>query len=246
MTDFPKLKRPPIVEAILEFRVRGPASIDEKGVEALARKLADDFPEQTSLPPTDIEWGARSPAGAKHAGGDPIGLLLKNADRNEFLQIRRDRFTLNRLAPYSSWDDLLPRVLRTFSKFVDTSGAGSVERASLRYVNEVNLGHESAKLEDFLRLRPTGWPEGAGRQVGFLHQVLAKGSEPDTWLSVVESVEPTLPPAPMVLVLDLEAYCAPASGIAIARLESVLSSLRLLKNRAFFGILTSAALEKHR
>src|SRR5262249_50624374 len=102
------LRDAPITEAIIDFRVKARSAFDPKEFNRLKPELLARFPKMDEarfgsitfqFPPT----GATPPV--MEAQGLQ-GVLFRSADEKLVTQFRTDGFTLNRLKPYSSWEEL--------------------------------------------------------------------------------------------------------------------------------------------
>ena len=94
-------RRPPITEAVVEFRLRDQLGQDR--VERLARLAGRRFFYQEDELVHRIDINGMS----ANVTQDPIGKKLSSLDRTDILLIRPTGLTMSRLAPYPGWDHFI-------------------------------------------------------------------------------------------------------------------------------------------
>src|SRR5579859_7697680 len=104
------LREAPITEAIIDFRVKSRAGLDPAVFSGVRPSLADRFPRLNEQRGGKITFefapGAATPPVTEDLGLQ--GLFFRSADEKMIAQFRTDGFTLNRLRPYTSWNELFP------------------------------------------------------------------------------------------------------------------------------------------
>ncbi len=72
------------------------------------------------------------------------------------MQVRAQGFSFNRLAPYSSLDDYLPEIERTWRLYVDLVSPTQIRFIRLRYINRILLpmAEKKVDLDEFLTIGP--------------------------------------------------------------------------------------------
>jgi uncharacterized protein (TIGR04255 family) len=159
--------------------------------------------------------------------------------------VRAQGFSFNRLAPYTSLDDYLPEIERTWRLYVDLVSPVQVRVIRLRYINRipVPLSANTVDLDEFLKIGPRLPDEERLVLSGFLSQQAAIEKDTGDQLNLVLTAQPpvneTLP-----VILDITVASAeitePTDWSTILRL---VGSLRSLKNRIFVNTLTSKCIE---
>ena len=64
-------------------------------------------------------------------------LQFLHADEKQLVQVRAQGFSFNRLAPYTSLDDYLPEIERTWHLFVGLASPVQIRVVQLRYINRI-------------------------------------------------------------------------------------------------------------
>jgi uncharacterized protein (TIGR04255 family) len=164
------------------------------------------------------------------------------------VQVRVQGYSFNRLAPYTSLDDYLPEIERTWRLFIAVASPLEVRRVRLRYINRILLptADEQVDLDRYFRTGPRLPDEESLILLGFLDRHLVVERETDNQVNIIltaQAMENGLLP----VILDIEASRAETSEPADwASLLLRIQSLRELKNRVFRNTLTDQCLELFR
>jgi uncharacterized protein (TIGR04255 family) len=115
------LARPPIKEALVDFRIASDPPVEPERLQALRPLIISDYPKVEEKKGYQAEFrfdksGRMSPT-TSDLGFH--GLFFNTADDKRIAQFRRDGFTLNQLAPYSTADDLIREALRLWDLYRD-------------------------------------------------------------------------------------------------------------------------------
>src|SRR5687768_17875721 len=101
-----KLARPPIVEALVDFRVKPRADLEVNQLMSLQEQFGKElFPiaQQQVMNRIHLE----APAGPFRSTSELTGVILRSVDQTQVVQVQRDGFAFSRLVPYTSWEDLV-------------------------------------------------------------------------------------------------------------------------------------------
>jgi uncharacterized protein (TIGR04255 family) len=235
------LARPPIVEALVDFRVAVAAPVDASKFESLRDELAARFPtaeqKQRVGSQLTIEAGKVASATTQVVA---VGLFFRSADEKRIAQFRTDGFTVNHLAPYSSGDALLTDALDLWPLYQTIAKPQAVTRIALRYINRLELPYRPG--DDFTRFltTPPDLPVPAPRTVSsFLSRIVAHES-PATVI-VTQRLEGVPGNGPPTVLIDIDAFQDGQLPSSRHDLAERFQQLRGLKNRTFFALLTDEA-----
>ena len=172
------------------------------------------------------------------------GYFLKTEDDLTVGQFRRDGFTLNRLRPYTSWDELFPEAIRLWQVYVEETDAQRLSRIALRYINHLELPLEQG--DDFSRfmLAPPNVPEPIPQSMhGFRTAFQVHEEKSRIAINIVQALLPK-PNAEPTLILDIDAYKEEQTEVAdVPAIEAAFRSLHDMKNRVFFNLVTEQCLQ---
>ena len=244
----PKLLNPPIVEAVLDVDCDLPAGFDLTALKEPALKhFGDQFPKvQTQfVQQHKIETTADTPPNISTSLGVQA-LQFKNDDGNQIVQVRPQGFSFNRLAPYTSFDDYLPEIERTWQLYVNLVSPVQIRIIRLRYINRIHLpiAATGLDLDEFLKIGPRLPDEQRLLLHGFLIQQFATERDTNLQTNLVLTTElPINEKLPVILditVASPEVISEPADW---SKMFPIIARLRDLKNRLFQNSLTSRCIE---
>jgi uncharacterized protein (TIGR04255 family) len=245
-----RLANAPIIEAVLDLDCDMPPAWNIATVEALGRKAYQDhYPRvQTQfLQGFQIEQqeGAQ-PRFSSQQGIQAFQFLTE--DQRQLVQIRAQGFSFNRLAPYTSLDDYLPEIERTWRLFVGLASPVQVRAIRLRYINRILLPvvADRVELNDYLKIGPPVPDEQRLTLVGFLNRLTAIENETGNRVNLILTAQP-VENAVIPVILHIEAFREePAEPGNWDTLVNRIQSLRDLKNRVFTNSLTEKCLDLFR
>ena len=246
------LLKNPIVEAVVDIDCVLPPTFDLAAIEPVATAAwGSDYPvlRQQHMHETMIEGPIEGPEIQTRSGLQ--ALMFTTVDGQQIVQARLGGYSFNRLAGYTSFDDYLPEIERTWRAYTVFAGPIQVRQIGLRYINRIGLPRQAdgrVKLDDHLALGPQ-LADDSLIFTGFLHRhaVLdpATGNQATITLTTHPPVGGTTDDMP--IILDIAANAV--AGLEIADwpgIDARLRSLRLLKNRIFERTLTPRCLQRYR
>jgi uncharacterized protein (TIGR04255 family) len=239
--------RAPIKEAIFDVRVSGdPISVwkMDSGLHALQER----YPNREEIIgglPFDLPMN-RTASPSFNMGSSLIGVRYVSSDHNKTVQARTDGFSLNSLAPYTTWEDFVSEARQGFEAYVKVRQPQVVTRLGLRYVNQFNWTSQQGEvitLGDFFALSPTWNHASLGNAEGFNLQLAFSYPEIEATLLLTQATiasedEPGLS-------LDIDVFC---EGLRLDTSDSQelwrrAEQLRDLKNKVFEACLKDPARE---
>lgn len=244
MNDFEHLPNAPITEAIFDFRVEGAENLDPEVFKVAAERLADRYPiceaAQRWEALFQIKEGEVLPPAPPQSS--PHGIFVRTADGEQLAQFRVDGFTFNRLQPYTRWSDLFPEAMRLWQLYSELSAPRRVTRLATRYINRMRFPVPIGDFGDWLTAPPAvpeGLPQGISQ---FLTRVTLHDPEGDQLAHVSQWLEPGEDQDNIVILLDIDAFRTVPLDPHAGAIAQTFESLRVFKNRIFFGSLTDKAL----
>lgn len=239
MASIRHLSKPPITEAILDFRVRPGPDIRLEELAKAAAELSVDYPrsEEAWLVEGSFAFSTESANAVSSSSRRANGYFLHSRDGKQVGQFRLDGFTFSRLAPYTSWEDVAPEALRLWELYAALAKPETLYRIAVRYINHISLPEAPTELEQILTCAPRIPVELPQFMTGFLSRVLVPLPLANTHTSVVQAMD--LPPAAPsnTLLLDVDVFCGQELPLSTDALRPLFEQLREFKNKAFFGSL---------
>lgn len=241
---------PPIVEAVVDIDCDMPASVDVEALRAEAQAaLAERYPvtRQRLLSEHQISGAFDKPLAVTTRQG-LVALQYCTSDGKQLVQFRPAGYSFNRLAPYSTLDDYLQEIERTWKLFVAIAMPVVCRAVRLRYINRIELPMVEGRvdIDDYLRVAPRLPDEERLSFAGFFNQHAllepATGNRATIVFATQQPANETLP-----ILLDIEVMreidIDPGDWPAIS---GTIESLRDLKNLLFRDSLTQKCLNLFR
>lgn len=242
---FPHLANAPIVEAVVDFRVRLPADFDVARFKELHPQFQADYPkvEDRKLVEHKIEQSPGKEPGHSTTDHGIVGYFFRSADEANILQFRRDGFSFNRLKPYTSWEQVFPEATRFWKIYVETCHPIEVSRIAVRFINRLMLPGLQVEFCDYLTAPPALPKQMPPFVSGFVSRVVINDPDSNIVAAVVQALEPPSENRYLPVILDIDVCQQDVSNLTSDELLARFEKLREMKNRAFFGSLTNKTLE---
>jgi uncharacterized protein (TIGR04255 family) len=244
MVDHPHLSQAPIVEALFDVKVTAAEGLAVEALEPAKGMLAAEYPiakrrfsMHTAFP---LENGRPVPAPApeRHL----LGHLFHDSEEKTIVQFRLDGFTFNRMAPYSSWDELFPRAMAAFQMYWELAKPVQIDRVAVRYINKLEMALPIRNMAEHLSALPPV-PNGLPTEVAeCFSRIVIADSATEQMATITHSIEPS-DDAFLTAILDIDAFCERTT--MPEDLSRIYEGLRDLKNRAFFGCVTELEWSKY-
>jgi uncharacterized protein (TIGR04255 family) len=243
----PKLRNAPIVEAVLDIDCDMPAGVELAALLEPAREsFGDRYPKLRKRFSHELEIEANEAALSRLSTRHAIqALQFYQDDEKQLVQVRTQGFSFNRLAPYSTLDEYLPEIERTWRLYVEVAAPVVTRVIRLRYINRILVPMEGGKvdLDDFLTIGPRVADEEVLELTGFFIQQNAVEKDTRHQVSLTLTSEaPETGKLPVILniVVASPLEDEPRNWAAI---HETIGSLRRLKNQIFGNTLTAKCIQ---
>lgn len=242
MSDFPKLKNPPAVEAILDVKVIFPKGVELAALAALHDVFKTAYPkkEEQRVVEFGFEQKAGNPPQSLTRDHGVIGYRFRSEDGKELVQCRKDGFTFNRLKPYPGWEDVSAKAAAAWEKYRLAFPEATITRVALRYINQifVPINRTGCVLADYFAVNLPGPKVEGLSHTGFMGQGLLHDSLSGLDANWIFAHQPNPDPTKLAVVLDIDVFAQGEKVVEIG-VPELWESMRGLKNRLFFGSITS-------
>ena len=176
-------------------------------------------------------------------------LILKSEDQKLIAQLGAERFTVNRLAPYADWEELLPRAMDIWTHYREVLGPERIVRIAVRYINDLHFPATSTEsLETYLTSPPV-LPNKLNELqiVNFMTRFVLFDPATRINTSVTQALQGSSEDNIVHIVLDFDCFLEdefdPKDTDSIY--ESLLA-LRHAKNQAFFSSITDTTVRLYK
>jgi uncharacterized protein (TIGR04255 family) len=239
-----KLTNPPIVEAILDIECDLPPGQQLAALEGPAHeRFRDRYPKFRPQFVQEIEFKQDEPAKLAVRQGMQAFQFLQE-DEKQLVQVRVQGFSFNRLSPYTSLDDYLPEIKRTWGLYAELASPVQIQLIRLRYINRIllPLAAGGVQLDDYFRVGPRLPDEDKLKFVGFLNQYAAVEVETGHQVNIVLTAQ--APEGQKLPVIFDNTVAAAESGEPEnwEWIMTKIQALRALKNHIFKSTLSDTCL----
>ena len=234
---YPHLTRAPIREAVLNIAV-APVAWDD------AKFASFDL----LFPASNRHFEATLPIGGEASASTtkPVGKIWWNEARTRAAQARVNGFSVNHVGSYKDWAELLDEALRWWPNYVSAVNPATVQRCSLRFINQIEL-LPGEDLSTILKTR-TEIGSGLPQEVYEYFSRVAVPFPNNIRASLTQVIEPRVDvaeeSAPVVLVFDVDVSKTVSLACASPAIWETFEELRAVKNQCFFESLQESTLEK--
>jgi len=233
------LRRAPITEAVVDFRIMPSADFQPESLLGAPALVGPEYPKiqrsQAKEARVDFKDGTAA-ASVRDLGF--MGLWLKTQDEKTVAQFRPDGFTLNRLKPYTSWEQISLEALRLWAIYLDLTKPQSVTRLALRYINHLNLPGPVADLAEYIVEAPRLPGTAPGIITTFTSHLTLEYPEGQMKANVHRALETSIETSGPSLLFDIDVYRPGPIDPRGEVLPEALLGLRDYKNRIFFEGIT--------
>lgn len=242
--DLPAGFKAPIMEAVLEIECDMPQNFDVQTVEVAARvAFSEGYPTLRKQMHATFQVSGPEPQASMSRGVQALQFL--QVDEKQLVQVRAEGFAFNRLAPYSSMDDYLVEIRRTFAAFVEFASPLQLRRMKLRYINRLPLPtvNRRTEVEDYLNVgKPFPGADEDLQYANFFNRYQAVDASTGSTVNVIMTNQALVGDLlPVVLDIETQADLAgdPKDWAAVA---GRIQDLRSLAKRVFTRTITEQCL----
>lgn len=133
-----KLKSPPLIEALCEFRFSAKEDWDWTVPGRLYDELKDEFPERGQVQAIEVKLDVKQLS--QGIGIDRV--QMKRKDGSAMVQVGPHLLVVNHLLPYSDWNEFLRLIIKVLEKYTNLATHAPFERIGLRYINQIPIQNE--------------------------------------------------------------------------------------------------------
>jgi uncharacterized protein (TIGR04255 family) len=230
-----RYRRPPITEAVIEFRLRDQLehALLQKVAARSKRRFAFDEEEYAQT----IQFGTQNPP---IVGQSVLGRRLSSDDRADVLLLRPTTLAVSRLAPYRGWEYLQERAQELWDDLRHFAVKPIVNRLGVRFINRIDAPTAEGKIPQLVNIFPSYPPVSEFPPKQSFVQVTLKL---DNELQVVINSLPTESPVPAHVgwILDIDVSAEGNVPLRDDEIWALLGRMRTAKNRVFESLITQDA-----
>jgi uncharacterized protein (TIGR04255 family) len=244
------LANAPIVEAVIDLRVRMAAEFNVQVFAGLLEMFGSGYKEPQPLTQVQLTFQADlgDPPKSKVVNLGLTGFRYESSDGKRIAQFQKDGFSFSHLAPYTNWEKFFSEAARLYRLFFEIGRPEEVTRVGVRYINRLLL--PEAEVMDFTPYltAPPPCPKGTDAVLtGFLTQIQILDPGTSVAARITQTIQPpSAAPGQVPIILDIDVFEEKSRSAdpnaALQRFET----LRQLKNSYFFESITEKVVEMYK
>lgn len=239
---YPKLANPPIQEALVDVRVRSRPSLSSQELDAVYQHVRDELPKKEAIRSVRAHIRLEKADEPMHPTASDNGWLYKSSDESLLLQCRLDGMTVNKLRPYSSYNELFERFRRYWDIYQAVAKPVLATRLALRYINRFQVPSEGI-VDHYLKYAPRPFLPDM-YTTGFTQATTHAFQNWKGRVNLITALTPSVHDSATSVVVDIDAYCE--DGFADDEVENCFQKLHAAKNDVFFSVIGDRAMESFR
>ncbi len=240
------LDKAPITEALIDLRVQLRDNYPVENLKELHESLRDQYPTVGEARRFQTSIEVKEGKDVDHRTvSQMVGYRFDSSDKLYVLQAHTDGFTVSRLKPYSTWEDLFGETKKLWAIFKRIAVPITISRVATRFINRIELSlDQRIDFDDYLAVPPrvpAGLPEAVS---SFINRVAVEDPTTSASVVVTQALENPNPATNTIpVLLDIDVFKQVSMDPSGEDHWHLLGQLRQLKNQAFFGSITDKTLE---
>jgi uncharacterized protein (TIGR04255 family) len=243
VTEYQILPKAPIIEALIDIRVKGREDLTVEQLDAIYDSISNQYPDKKTRHKWESTFEFKKGEPPISTGTETVdGYIFTSADRKQIFQARIDGFTFSRLKPYETWEQLRDEAHRLWQLYRGVVSP-EITRVALRYINKMEISLPIRDFSDYLTaapIVPDGLPQGVS---SFLTRIVIHEPEIDAAAIITQALEQVVNPSILPIILDIDVFKQKSEGISEEDAWEILEKLRNFKNNIFFKSITEKAKE---
>jgi uncharacterized protein (TIGR04255 family) len=252
MTDYPKLSKPPIIEALVDIQIQPVMGLSVEAIRTkLTASVSSNYPRSEELKRFESSI-TQGPSGAEVSSRDlgAYGLMLRNQANTRAVQLRVDGFALSHLQPYSNFEALQGEAMPLWNDYKQMIGIEErVLRVALRYINVIDCNRTLntwTDLNDYLKNIPPLPKGSAPNLTGFGMEIVSQDPEKGIVTTIRRGLLKNLQTQQHGISVDIEIVRHFSESPSEEVLWSSIKALRPIKNDVFFDVVSEKKIKEYR
>jgi uncharacterized protein (TIGR04255 family) len=246
MVAYRRLKNPPIVEALIDFRVRLRDSVDGKSLGNVSSEFKKNFPVAQLVRQHAFEL--KFEPGQAPNQGAPVetlaGVRFDSEAKDRVAIFTLDGFTFSHVKNYSDWGALKADARSAWAEFSELAQPKEIVRVGMRYINRLQFD-TSLQIREILTAAPSLPPDLPQIMGPFQSRVLFPLPDKMGQGSLTHVLDQSITNEVSV-ILDIDIFQENTNFDASGdEAWDLLDKFREQKNNVFFASVTEKALEKY-
>lgn len=240
----PPYLKPPIIEAVIEFRIA--ESLNIQAIEKAAKKLKKYYSQIAEESEMKVETQFNDGSVTQSHSSQKIGYRLTSSDGAEIAMVHRGRLLFSRLAPYPGWEEFVERVQRDWKIWRKSTNRVEINRIGVRFINRIDISVETQEMitpSMYLTVFPA-FPSIGPNRLDTYHMQITKPLDEENLKMTINTASIASPiPRSKAILLDIDVYVSGSLPKNDEQMWRLIDEIREQKNSAFEACITDKARE---
>ncbi|MFZ5944993.1 MAG: TIGR04255 family protein [Bacillota bacterium] len=193
---------PPLVEVIFEIELEN-NNWDPAVPGIIYSNLKDTFPNRKEGSHNTIRISSDNPT--PEIVRTSIA-KFSTEDESTFVQVGPDLLMINKIKNYTVWEEYFELIKKTIEVYFKELSPIKINKISLKYLNQINIGEENLKIEDYFNFRPNIEAKITEEISSFIVGIKIPYNESEDILKLVLNNTKPNKPNETSFILELEYY----------------------------------------
>ena len=247
MTTIEHLRNAPIVEALVDIRVKLPPDVDVIKLESIGGLISNQYPKKKKRIRFEGKFDVKVGELPRH-NDTPVwvdGHIYSTEDERYMVQTRLDGFTFSRLSPYETWENLRDEAYKLWEHYVRITSPEIITRVALRYINRLEFPFPMGDFNEYLTSSPI-IPEGLPQKISsFLVRVVVPEESIKSFAIITQSFK-SVERDKVPVILDIDVFKQMRFEVDKKEAWDFLEKLHEFKNKVFFKSITEKTKELYK
>lgn len=234
-SNFPKLQKPPLTEAIFEVLFTLEEGFNVNSFDSFYSEFSSEFTKKEDI--TNFEAKIDSKSNETNSiKSEKIGYLFLNESKSKAMHVRTNGFVFSMTNnSYKDWEPFRNEAWSAFCLLKKMFNITNINRSSLRFVNSISLPTNITDIKDYILIAPEmpkNLPFGLNKlfmQLTFPNESIGATGIVTQAFDIGFSVGDTFE-----YILDIDVQKINENGIDDEKNISDFENLRTFKNQIFF------------
>ena len=145
-----KLKNPPLVEALCEFRFDESSKWDWAIPGLVYEKIKGEFPNRSEVYQTQAQIPLYEEDQVIRTTRGPNRIQFKKKDESAMIQVGNNLLAINHLVPYPMWESFRTLIIENYLIYVGIANPTGLIGIGLRYINKISCPLKDFEINDYL------------------------------------------------------------------------------------------------
>ena len=246
VTNYEIFSNPPIVEALMDVRVKLDKDLNVENLGTLHDSIKDRYDQikKQYVFSGTVNLGENTTFDTQPSTFN--GYMITSEKEKKVVQSRLDGFTYSKLNPYEHWDSFFSEGKSLFESYSEIAKPKSIFRIALRHINRIEIPIDFKDFNEYVLTNPqiaSGIPQAVSN---FFLRLEIPNYELNSKATVSLTMDKITPKKRVPLIFDIDVFREQEYASNIEEMWNGFEDLKAFKNQIFFNTITDKCKELFR